>query len=165
MKVKGGAFDEPRSQCRTEERGNGRDPTLGYNNVGFRILREKNWAASVIKDANAANWLSRNVEGGAVLTTADYKVLEDDPDGDGVPTWAEYIALTNPSDAASRFNATIDIGADGVPVVGWNTQTSPSRTYKVFGKVDLSDSVWLEVKDTVELYRFFKVEVEVKQIH
>ena len=79
-----------------------------------------------------------------------------------IPTWAEYIALTNPNDAASRFNATIAIGADGVPVVGWNTQTSPSRTYKVFGKVDLSNSVWLEVKDNVELYRFFKVTVEIK---
>ena len=162
MKVKGGAFDEPRSQCRTEERGNGRDPTQGYHNVGFRILREKNWAASVIKDANAANWLSRNVEGGAVLTTADYKALEEDPDGDGVPTWAEYIALTDPNDAKSRFNAIISIGADGVPVVGWNTQTSPSRTYKVFGKVDLSDSVWLEVNGNADLYRFFKVTVEIK---
>ena len=90
---------------------------------------------------------------------ADYKVLEADPDGDGFPTWAEYIALTNPNDAAIRFNATISIDVDGTPVVGWNTQTSPSRTYKVFGKVDLSDSVWLEVKDNVELYRFFRVTV------
>ena len=162
MKVKGGAFDEPRSQCRTEERGNGRDPTQGYHNVGFRILREKNWAASVIQNANAANWLSRNVEGGASLTAADYKVLEADPDGDGVPTWAEYIALTDPNDAASRFNATIAIDADELPTIGWNTPTYASRTYKVFGKVDLADSVWIEIGDNVELYRFFKVEVEMK---
>jgi hypothetical protein len=27
------------------------------------------------------------------------------------------------------------------PVVGWNTPTYTSRTYKVFGKADLSDSV------------------------
>lgn len=97
-----------------------------------------------------------------MLTTADYKALEEDPDGDGVPTWAEYIALTDPNDAKSRFNAIISIGADGVPVVGWNTQTSPSRTYKVFGKVDLSDSVWLEVTGNASLYRFFKVIVEIK---
>ena len=103
-----------------------------------------------------------NVDGGAALTAADYKVLEEDPDGDGFPTYAEYIAFTDPNDAASRFNATISIDVDGTPVVGWNTQTSPSRTYKVFGKVDLSDSVWLEVKDNVELYRFFRVTVEVK---
>ena len=162
MKIKGGAFDEPRSQCRTEERGNGRDPSQCYHNVGFRILREKNWAASVIQDANAASWLSRNVEGGAALTAADYKVLEADSDGDGIPTWAEYIALTDPNAAASRFSATISIGADGLPTIGWNAPTYASRTYKVFGKVDLSDSVWIEVKDNVELYRFFKVTIELK---
>ena len=162
MKIKGGAFDEPRSQCRTEERGNGRDPTLGYNNVGFRILREKNWAASVIQNVNAARWLANNVNGGAALTVADYKVLEADPDGDGFPTWAEYIALTDPNDAASRFNATISIGVDGTPVIGWNTPTYASRTYKVFGKVDLSDSVWIEVQGNATQYRFFKVTLEVK---
>ena len=37
-----------------------------------------------------------------------------------------------------------------------------SRTNKVFGKVDLADSVWIEVRDNVELYRFFKVTVELK---
>ena len=36
------------------------------------------------------------------------------------------------------------------------------RTYKVFGKVDLADSVWIKVKDNVELYRFFKVKVEMR---
>ena len=89
-------------------------------------------------------------------------MLEADPDSDGVPTWAEYIALTDPNNAASHFNATISIGADGVPVVGWTTPTYASRTYKVLGKVDLADSVWIEVGDNVELYRFFKVIVEIK---
>jgi len=30
------------------------------------------------------------------------------------------------------------------------------RSYTVFGKVDLSDSIWLEVKDNATLYRFSK---------
>ena len=111
---------------------------------------------AALRDSIASNY------DGVVLRKADYKALEEDPDGDGVPTWAEYIALTNPNDAKSRFNATIAIGADGVPVVGWNTQTSPSRTYKVFGKVDLSDSVSLEVNENAGLYRFFKVAVDLK---
>ncbi len=54
------------------------------------------------------------------------------------------------------------ISVDSAPVVGWNTPTYASRTYKILGKVDFSDSVWIEVKDNVELYRFFKVEVELK---
>lgn len=83
-------------------------------------------------------------------------------DGDGVTTWTEYIALTDPNKADSHFNATISIGADGTPAIGWNTPSYASRTYKILGKVDLSDSIWLEVKENTLLYRFFKVTVEVK---
>ena len=166
MKVKGGAFDEPRSQCRTEERGNGRDPSQGYPNVGMRLLREKNWAAAVIQDANAARWLANNVDGGATLTAADYRELEADPDGDGVPTWAEYVALTNPNDPVSKFTTAIRMGADGAPDVfctdGHVEKQVQSRTYRLWGKVELSDSVWIEVKDNAHLYRFFRYSVEAK---
>jgi len=166
MKIKGGAFDEPRSQCRTEERGNGRNPLQGYPNVGFRLLREKNWAASVIQDANAARWLANNVEGGASLVAADYRELEKDPDGDGFATWQEYIALTNPNDGGSRFTSGIRILADGTPEVfftdGYVEKQVPSRTYRVWGKVELSDSVWLEVEGNAFLYHFFKTTVETK---
>ena len=40
--------------------------------------------------------------------------------------------------------------------------TYAPRTHKILGNVDLSDSVWIEVKDNIEHYRFFKVTVEVK---
>ena len=166
MKIKGGAFDEDRSQCRTEERGNGRDPTQGYPNVGFRLLRTKNWGASVIQDSNAARWLSNNVTGGATLTAADYKVLEGDPDGDGQPTWAEYIALTNPNDPVSRFLSDIRINADGALEVfctdGYNKKMVASRTYTLWGKVNLSDTLWLKVDGNAHLYRFFKYTVETR---
>ena len=38
--VKGGAWDSRRTECRTEARGVVRDPDLGYDNVGFRVVRE-----------------------------------------------------------------------------------------------------------------------------
>ena len=38
--VKGGAYDAGRTKCRTEERNESRDPTTGYANVGFRVVRE-----------------------------------------------------------------------------------------------------------------------------
>ena len=166
MKIKGGAWDEPRSQCRTEERGNARNPSQGYPNVGFRLLRERNWAAAVIQDANAARWLANNVESGASLIAADYRVLEEDPDGDGVATWQEYIALTDPNDPVSRLLADIAFDTDGKPVVSCNDGRGPktyaARTVRIWGKVNLSDSVWLEVKDNAELYRFFKTTVETR---
>lgn len=39
--VKGGAWDSKRTDCRTEYREEGRNPNKGYNNVGFRVIREK----------------------------------------------------------------------------------------------------------------------------
>lgn len=39
--VKGGSFDSPRLKCRTEERAESRDPAKGYDNVCFRLVREK----------------------------------------------------------------------------------------------------------------------------
>ena len=166
MKIKGGAFDEDRSQCRTEERGNGRDPTQGYPNVGFRLIRTKNWGASVVQDANAARWLANNVTGGSTLTAADYKVLEEDPDGDGQPTWAEYISLTNPNDPISRFLTDIRMNADGSPDVfctdGYVEKMASSRVYTLWGKVNLSDTLWLKVNGNAHLYRFFKYTVQTR---
>lgn len=39
--VKGGAWNSKRTDCRTEYRNEGRSPNFGYDNVGFRIIREK----------------------------------------------------------------------------------------------------------------------------
>lgn len=39
--IKGGAWDSPRMNCRTEYRDAGKNPNSGYNNVGFRIVQEK----------------------------------------------------------------------------------------------------------------------------
>ena len=134
--------------------------------MGFRLLRTKNGAAAVIRDSNAARWLANNVDGGGSLTAADYRELEVDPDGDGFETWQEYIALTDPNDPVSRFVADISLGADGKPAIiytdGYQEKTVSSRIYKTWGKVNLSDSVWIEVKDNAELYRFFKTTVETR---
>lgn len=162
MKIKGGTFDEPRSQCRTEERGNGRDPSQGYPNVGFRILRETNWAAVMLEKAAGTEWLANCLPGSETLTAADYRILEEDPDGDGIPSWAEFVAQTNPNDATSKFSATISLDSSGNPVIGWNTPTYVSRRYRIYGKVELSDSVWLEVKDNAEVYRFFRILVDLR---
>lgn len=39
--VKGGAWNTPRTDCRTENRSETRNAAKGYDNVGFRIIREK----------------------------------------------------------------------------------------------------------------------------
>ena len=37
--VKGGSWYANKNSCRTEFRGEGRKPDLGYNSVGFRVVR------------------------------------------------------------------------------------------------------------------------------
>ena len=37
--VKGGSWDSPKTNCRTEYREESRDPLIGYSNVGFRVIR------------------------------------------------------------------------------------------------------------------------------
>ena len=39
--VKGGAWNTARTSCRTEDRSESRNPNMIYNNVGFRVIREK----------------------------------------------------------------------------------------------------------------------------
>ncbi len=41
MAVKGGAYDSPRTSCRTENRSESRQENSGYGNVGFRVICEK----------------------------------------------------------------------------------------------------------------------------
>ena len=160
MKIKGGAWDESRAQCRTEERGNWRDASQGFPNVGLRLVRTANRAADVIRDANSAAWLQRSF--GRTFELADWAELEKDHDGDGVPSYAEYAPLTDPNDPDSRFLATIAFDAGGAPAVGWNVPTLASRAYAVEGKENLSDSVWISVGERTALYRFFRVVVRVR---
>jgi hypothetical protein len=60
-----------------------------------------------------------------------------DPDGDGVPTWQEYRADTDPRDPNSRLVLTF------LPAIPWSTfhqvafPTSPRRTYRVERSTDL----------------------------
>ncbi len=41
MAVKGGAWNSRRTDCRTEQKGEGREANAGSGNVGFRVVREK----------------------------------------------------------------------------------------------------------------------------
>ena len=83
-------------------------------------------------------------------------------DGMGKPlsVWQDYVAGTDPTNATSRFTAKIEM-VDGAPVVTWEPNLNTNgviRTYKVFGKENLSDPFWS--CPTNSLHRFFKVSVE-----
>ena len=53
--VKGGAFDSPRTDCRTEARSESRNPAKGYANVTLRVFRE-----DLAPEARAAKTVQHN---------------------------------------------------------------------------------------------------------
>lgn len=88
---------------------------------------------------------------------AEFDALaEADADGDGLATWAEYLCGTDPSDAESRLLATIEIGADGEPRVGWDlVNPLPGSSCIVEGSPALSSPSWST--DALPSASFFRV--------
>jgi len=106
------------------------------------------------------DWLGRYFPGRAV---ADYETIaNDDADGDGLATWAEYLLGTDPTNALSRLEATIRM--DGTtPVVEGNVDTNRLAMLgyrcSTKGASALGGEVtWSEVN--LAVHRFFKLFVE-----
>ena len=81
------------------------------------------------------------------------------------------MAGISPTNAAARFEATIEMGADGKPVVlhdpPLSAEEEAKRTYRTLGKKSLDPAEdWADVTDESDLdaagWRFFKVKVEMK---
>ena len=82
-----------------------------------------------------------------------------------------YIAGLDPTDETAKFEARIEIGVDGKPVVKWSPDlnengTKNERVYRVLGAKELGAAAqWDDVTDLQDYgaehgYRFFKVDVE-----
>ena len=83
-------------------------------------------------------------------------------DGMGKPlsVWQDYVAGTDPTNAASRLTAMIEMRGDE-PIITWEPNLNTNgdiRTYKVHGKENLTDPAW--TCPTNSLHRFFRVTVE-----
>ena len=106
--------------------------------------------------ATVAEW-QKIAEGAGVKTDAS---------GAALPVWHDYVAGTDPTDVASHFTASVAL-EDGKPVVSWSPALNGDgvregvRTYRVWGKANLTDAAWSEVApDDESTYRFFRVSVE-----
>lgn len=66
-------------------------------------------------------------------------VAEGDFDGDGFLNWEEYVAGTDPRDAASRFRVTRLTVENGKPTIEW-APNLPNRAYTLQGKATLDDA-------------------------
>ena len=118
------------------------------------------------------SWLEANANRTIAAHGGDYEVAANVTAANGVnKVWECYVAGIDPEDESSRFEATIEIGADGKPVVKWNPplteEEAAKRTYRTLGKKTLDPAEeWTDVTDVPDLdaagWRFFKVKVEMR---
>ncbi len=88
--------------------------------------------------------------------------LKTNETGRAMPIWCDYVAGTDPTNAASRMVAKINF-TNNVPEVTWSPDMTGDgrRVYRIWGKKKLSDASWTEVGAGGEgNYRFFRVSVE-----
>jgi hypothetical protein len=85
-------------------------------------------------------WRS-NFFGSLSAPQADSEV---DPDGDGIPNWQEYLAGTNPTNAASCLQFSRAETLSDKVVFQWNA--IPGRVYIVERSVSLTGASWVPVQ-------------------
>lgn len=79
-----------------------------------------------------------------------------DLDMDGLLSWQEYVAGTDPTNKTSVFMAQISV-SNGLPWVTWAPDLGVARVYTVVGKTNLADTAW---GPTNAASRFFRVKVD-----
>jgi PKD repeat protein len=90
------------------------------------------------------------------MTGGDHEVAAlVDPDLDGMPTWREYVAGSDPMDRDSVFRSLIMV-SNGVPRLTWTPDLGTVRVYSVEGRTNLSAGAW---GPTNAGSRFFRVKV------
>ena len=88
-----------------------------------------------------ASWLHGY---GITSNLAEAELL--DEDGDGIPTWQEYYAGTDPTTNASAFRLLAVGHADGAPVLAWQgSRNGAALNYSLYACTDLVEQDWFLV--------------------
>lgn len=123
-------------------------------------------AAAVAAEAEFREFLETN---GLLATGADEAAFVNaslsDDDGDGQNAWAEFVAMTNPTDPDDRLVADIAIGEDGAPVITWDPDRPDDRDYVLEGADEVSGPyvpVDSAAEDGAAPSRFYRVKVLLK---
>ena len=133
----------------------------GYVNV----LTEIKGGAVAVPSSWADNYPRFRELFGDDFAAALTKTIKKDGSGNPVFVWQDFVAGTDPTDADSKFVASITL-VGGEPVVSWSPELKPEqavlRKYTVLGKTRLYDEKWSVVDGDAGKYGFFKVTVEMR---
>ena len=124
----------------------------------YTLTRPPKIATSTTEVPVPYTWLNTYFPGVATTEDAYEDLAHADNDHDGFATWAEYLAATDPADAASYLRALIRID-NGTPVIECNVTNANVAAlgyrYAVKGKATLNPSEnWAPADQS---HRFFKV--------
>ncbi len=107
------------------------------------------------------SWLDAAYPNQAANAAAYETLAFTDTDGDGFPAWAEYVANSDPTNAASRLSCGISIGAGGVPVITVHPETARDGFPRILqGKAALTDNAWTDLPAPTAGYHFYRVRID-----
>ena len=159
---------------------NSDEPREGFVTINFEGFEWKIKVRQAGKQSNVTvetgncevtiptTWYSENCAALLAEHDGDYVATALADAANGMKVWECYVAGTNPTNAYSRFTASITFDVEtNKPIIGWSpelpTEESAKRTYRKFGKNKLNDANWTEIAVGEEAnYNFFKVTVEMK---
>ncbi|MBU6400116.1 MAG: chitobiase/beta-hexosaminidase C-terminal domain-containing protein [Verrucomicrobia bacterium] len=147
------------------------------NNTYFQYDFETSPGAVAVRSTNLPPPAITSVEWRTnFFGSADNPLAADnaDPDGDGMPNWAEYLAGTNPTNALSRLQlAPLVVQTNGAVVLRWLSapyrayavETAPSPTGANWSAVAtnvLGTGDYLQIVDTnsAAITRFYRVRLQ-----
>lgn len=139
------------------------DGSLGSLVAGFASVLASN-AAPVAVSAGSAEvpvaWLERRFPGAAAASNEWAALALLDADGDGFAAWQEFLAGSDPADAASRLRATVRVEG-GEPVFGFAPTNAAlllfGHRYVPGGKTDLDERAWSPFRPG---HRFYRIAIE-----
>ena len=125
--------------------------TLTWSNVTGVNMLDVSFAARTTSNGIPYAWLAANGLGTNDVHAADQweALAAGDPDGDGMTTYQEWIAGTNPTDSNSVLKIVSQIVSGGAPVISWqsSTQTLNNAPYIMLVSTNLTKG-W-SVADTI----------------
>ena len=136
--------------------------------TGFvTVVTEIKGGAVAVPETWATNYPSYRAKFGSDFTASLTKPTgKKDAAGTALQVWQDYVAGTDPTDAADTFRATVTMVGD-TPVVSWSpvlpVAEAARRTYAILGRSSLLSGDWTVVPAGGERnFNFFKVTVEMK---
>ena len=127
--------------------------------AGSAIAIPSDWAAQYPSFANKFG-----DDFGAAITKPSGKR---DGAGNQMFVWQDFVAGTDPTNLDDVLLASITYDAQSnEPIISWSPELSveeaAKRSYKIYGKVHLTDDNWILVNGNAAEFNFFKVTVEMK---